>query len=49
LAAQLALVTNIDRQLSIVREVEVEVDTSLKRAQALRQSTLAKAFSGDWR
>lgn len=49
LAAQLALVTEIDRQLSIGREVEVEVDTNLKRAQALRQATLAKAFSGDWR
>ena len=45
LAAQLALVTEIDRQLSIVREVEAEVDANLKRAQALRQATLAKAFS----
>jgi type I restriction enzyme S subunit len=45
LAAQLALVTEIDRQLSIVREVEAEVDTNLKRAQALRQATLASAFS----
>ena len=45
LAEQLALVTEIDRQLSIVREVEAEVETSLKRAQALRQATLAKAFS----
>jgi type I restriction enzyme S subunit len=44
LAAQLALVTEIDRQLSIVREVEVEVDANLQRAQALRQATLAKAF-----
>lgn len=47
LAAQLALVTEIDRQLSIVREVEVELDTNLKRAQALRQATLAKAFSNN--
>ncbi len=44
LAAQLALVTEIDRQLSIVREVEVEVDTNIKRSQALRQATLSKAF-----
>jgi type I restriction enzyme S subunit len=44
LAAQLALVTEIDRQLSIVRVVEVEVDTNLKRAQTLRQATLAKAY-----
>lgn len=28
-----------------IREVEPEVDTSLQRAQALRQATLAKAFS----
>ncbi len=45
LATQLALVTEIDRQLSIVREVEAEVDTNLHRAQSLRQATLAKAFS----
>ena len=31
--------------LSISREVEAEVDTNLKRAQALRQATLAKAFA----
>ncbi len=31
--------------LSIVREVETEGDANLKRAQALRQATLAKAFS----
>ena len=49
LAAQLALVTEIDRQLSIVREVEVGVDANLQRAQALRQATLSKAFSGDRR
>lgn len=47
LAAQLALVTEIDRQLSIVREVEAEVDANLQRVQALRQATLAKAFSNN--
>ena len=45
LPSQVALVTEIDRQLSILREDEVEVDTNLKRAQALRQATLAKAFA----
>ena len=30
----------IDREV----EVEAEVDTNLRRAQALRQATLAKAF-----
>ena len=35
----------VDRLLSIAREAEVEVETNLKRAQALRQAILAKAFS----
>jgi hypothetical protein len=30
--------------LSIICEVEAEVDTNLKRAQALRHATLVKAF-----
>lgn len=34
-----------DRHLSIVREVEAEVDANLQRAQALRQATLVKAFT----
>jgi len=41
------IVTEIDRRLSIVREVEAEVDTNLRRAQALRQAVLAQAFSSD--
>jgi type I restriction enzyme S subunit len=45
LAEQTRIVAEVDRHLSIVREVEAEVDTNLKRAQALRQATLAKAFS----
>ena len=44
LAEQIRIVAEVDRHLSIVREVEVEVDTNLKRAQALRQATLATAF-----
>lgn len=35
----------VDRRLSLIDGVEVEVDANLKRAQALRQSTLSKAFS----
>jgi hypothetical protein len=31
--------------LSIVREVEAEVDANLKRAQALRRAVLARAFA----
>jgi len=45
LAVQKVIVAEVDRHLSIVREVEAEIDTNLKRAQALRQATLAKAFA----
>ena len=45
-AEQARIVAELDRHLSIVREVEAEVNTILKRAQTLRQATLAKAFSG---
>ncbi|MCO5122704.1 MAG: restriction endonuclease subunit S, partial [Rhizobacter sp.] len=44
LAEQLRIVAEVDRRLSIVREVEAEVDANLKRAQALRQAVLARAF-----
>ncbi|AVO42495.1 restriction endonuclease subunit S [Simplicispira suum] len=46
---QTRIVAEVDRHLSIIREVEAEVDTNLKRAQALRQSTLAKAFGVEGR
>jgi type I restriction enzyme S subunit len=42
---QRKIVAEVDRHLSIIREIEVEIATNLKRAQALRQATLAKAFS----
>jgi len=45
LAEQSRIVAEVDRHLSIIREVEAEVDANLQRAQALRQATLAKAFS----
>lgn len=41
---QTRIVAEVDRHLSIIREVEAEVDTNLQRAQALRQATLSKAF-----
>lgn len=44
---QRRIVAEVDRRLSIVREVEAEVDASLKRAQALRQAVLAKAFGAN--
>lgn len=43
---QREIVAEVDRRLSIVREVEAEVDANLKRARALRQAILAKAFGG---
>ena len=42
---QQRIVAEVDRRLSIVREVEAEVDANLKRAQALRQAVLARAFA----
>jgi type I restriction enzyme S subunit len=41
---QSRVVAEVDRQLSILRGVEAEVDANLQRAQALRQSVLAKGF-----
>lgn len=40
------IVSEADRRLSIIQEVEAEVDANLRRAQALRQAILAKAFLG---
>lgn len=45
LAEQARIVAEVDRHLSIIREVEAEVDTNLQRAQALWQATLAKVFT----
>lgn len=45
LKEQLRVIAEIDRRLSLVREVEAQVDTNLKRAERLRQSILAKSFS----
>ena len=44
LAEQARIVAEVDRHLSILREVEVEVDANLQRAQALRQAVLSRAF-----
>ena len=45
LAEQARIIPEVDRHLSIIREVESEVDANLQRAQALRQSVLQRAFS----
>lgn len=39
------IVAEVDRQLSILRGVEAEVEANLRRAQVLRQSVLTKAFA----
>jgi type I restriction enzyme S subunit len=44
LAYQQHIMAEADRRLSIVREVEAEVDLNLRRAQALRQAVLARVF-----
>ena len=46
LAEQYRIVAEVDRRLSLVREVEAEVDTNLRRAERLRQATLQEAFAG---
>jgi type I restriction enzyme, S subunit len=45
MAEQRRIAAEVDRHVSIIREVEAEVDANLQRAQALRQATLAKAFT----
>ena len=46
LAEQHRIVTEVDRRLSILRETEAQVKANLQRAERLRQSILAAAFSG---
>ncbi|MBC7622592.1 MAG: restriction endonuclease subunit S, partial [Aeromicrobium sp.] len=43
-AEQLRLVAEIERLLSVVDRVAIEVDANLKRAQSLRSAVLAKSF-----
>ncbi|MFZ2207115.1 MAG: restriction endonuclease subunit S [Porticoccaceae bacterium] len=45
-AEQIRLVSEVDRRLSLVTEVEAQVDANYKRAERLRQSILSNAFSG---
>lgn len=44
LAEQARIVAEVDRHLSVIREVEAEVDANLQRAHALRQAILGAAF-----
>ena len=45
IAEQIRIVAEVDRRISLVRGLVAEVDANLKRAQGLRQATLAKFFS----
>ncbi|HEX7964856.1 MAG TPA: restriction endonuclease subunit S [Gammaproteobacteria bacterium] len=45
IAEQLRIVDESDRRLSLLREAEAQVDVNLQRAERLRQTILAKAFS----
>ena len=47
LAEQIRIVAEVDRHLSIIREVEAEVDANRRRAQALRQAILQRSFGRD--
>lgn len=46
LAEQPRIVAEIDRRLSLVREVETQIDANLQRAERMRQSILNNAFIG---
>ena len=45
-AEQHRIVAEVERHLSVIQKAESAVDTSLKRAESLRQSILKQAFSG---
>jgi restriction endonuclease S subunit len=44
LTEQTKVVNEVERCMSISREIEIQVELNLKRAMALRQATLSKAF-----
>lgn len=43
---QQRIVTEVERRLSVIEEIEAVVSTELQRAKRLRQSILQQAFSG---
>jgi len=46
IAEQHRIVAEVDRRLSLIREIEIQADANLKRSERLRQSILFAAFSG---
>ena len=47
LAEQRRIVAEVERRLSIIQQAEAAVETSLKRAERMRQSILKQAFSAN--
>ena len=45
-AEQLRIVAEVDRRLSVIDELEMQVEANLKRAERLRQAVLKRAFEG---
>jgi type I restriction enzyme S subunit len=46
LAEQHRIVAEVERRLSVIDELEMQVEASLKRAERLRQAILKRAFEG---
>ncbi len=46
LPEQLRIVADVDRRLSVIEELEAQVEADLKRAGRLRQAVLKRAFEG---
>src|SRR5579883_625692 len=46
IAEQEQIVAEVDRRLSVVSEIEPQVEVQLKRSERLRQSILSRAFAG---
>lgn len=46
LAEQERIVAEVERRLSVVQEMEVSIEASIKRAERLRQAILKRAFEG---
>jgi type I restriction enzyme S subunit len=45
-AEQQRIVAEVERRLSVIDELEMQVETNLKRAERLRQAILKRAFEG---
>ena len=46
LSEQVRIVAEVERRLSVIDELEMQVEANLKRAERLRQAILKRAFEG---